>query len=80
VKNNGTKTPMTFSTYKQKFPSKNFVLGVQCIKFVYYVCFAALIRKRLKMDVDTSKIVYSGNNECHMSQENVIKFWVALHP
>jgi len=34
---------MTFSTYKQKFPSKNNFLWVQCAKFVCYVCFAAQI-------------------------------------
>jgi len=27
-----------------------------------------------------SKLVWSGNNGRHMSQENVIKFWVAWHP
>ena len=32
------------------------------------------------MDVGKSKIVWSGNNGCHMSQENVINFGVALHP
>ena len=32
------------------------------------------------MDVSRSKIVWSGTNGCHMSQENVIKFGVALHP
>jgi len=26
------------------------------------------------------KIVWSGNNGCHVFQENVIKFWVALYP
>jgi len=31
------------------------------------------------MDVGKSKIIWSGNNGCHMSQENVINFWVALH-
>jgi len=32
------------------------------------------------MDVGKSKVVWSGNNRCHMSQDNVIKFRVALHP
>jgi len=32
------------------------------------------------MDVGKSKIVWSGNNTCHVSQENVIKLWVALYP
>jgi len=36
--------------------------------------------KVIKMDVGKSNIVWSGNNGCHMSRENVIKFGVALHP
>jgi len=32
------------------------------------------------MDVGQSKIVWSGNNGCHVSQDDVIKLWVALCP
>jgi len=32
------------------------------------------------MDVGQSKTGWCGNNGCHMSQENVIKFWVAWNP
>jgi len=80
---NGSKTRMTFSVHKQKFPSKNPLLGVHCIKFVWYVCFAAQIRffvKVIKMDVGKSKLFWSRYYGCYMSQENVIKLWVALHP
>jgi len=34
----------------------------------------------LKMGVGKSKIVWFWNKGCRMSQENVSKFWVALHP
>jgi len=32
------------------------------------------------MDVDESNIVWSEYNGCHMPQDDVIKFWVALRP
>jgi len=36
--------------------------------------------KVIKVDVGKSKMVWSRNSGCHMSQENVINFGVALHP
>jgi len=39
-----------------------------------------LLLKWLKMDVDESNIVWSEYNGCHMPQDDVIKFWVALRP
>jgi len=32
------------------------------------------------MDVGKKKVVWFGNNACHVSQEDVIKLWVALYP
>ena len=54
----------------------------------YKICMLCMFRcvdtilfwKWLTMNVGKSKIVWSGNNGCHMSQENVTKFWAALHP
>jgi len=33
---------MMFSTHKQKFPSKNLLLGLQCRNCVYCLCSAAI--------------------------------------
>jgi len=32
------------------------------------------------MDLGKSKIVWFGNNGCHMPQDDAIKLWVALYP
>jgi len=47
--------------------------------YVLLCCYDFVV-KEIKMDVGKSKIVCSGNNGYDMSQEKVIKFWVALHP
>jgi len=39
-----------------------------------------LLRKWLTMHIWKQKIVWSGNNGCHVSQEDVCKWWVALYP
>jgi len=39
--------------------------------------FVAKVINNGRREVNTS---WSGNNGCHLSQENVIKFWAALHP
>jgi len=36
--------------------------------------------KMIKNGLGKSKIVWSRNNGCHVSQENVIKLWVTLYP
>jgi len=36
--------------------------------------------KVIKNGRGKSKIVWSESSGCHISQEIVIKFWVALHP
>jgi len=51
-----------------------------CMQCMFRCADTILLWKWLKMDVEKSKIVWSGNNVCHMSQENVIKFRVASHP
>jgi len=56
-------------------------LGVQCLNL--YAMYVPLRRHDFVvkvMDVGKSTIVWSRNNGCHMSQENVIKFGVALCP
>jgi len=65
-------------------PLKNQMFG-DTVHKIYMLCMfrcadTILLWKWLNMDLGKSKIVRSGNNGCHMSQENVIKFWLALHP
>jgi len=50
MKENGSEMRMKFSTHKQKFPSEKSTFEVKGIKFVGYVCFAALIRFCCKSD------------------------------
>jgi len=47
---------------------------------VWHVCFAApIVAKVIENGRCEAKIVSSWNNGCHVSQENVIKLWVALY-
>ena len=70
--------------HTKKFPSKNPHFGDTTQKHLYtgYVSLRRtdFLWKWLKMDVGESKIFWFGNNGRHMSQENVIKSWVALYP
>ena len=80
---NGSKTRMTYSTHKRKFLSKNPLFEGTvykiCMLCTFRLAETILLWKCLKMDVGKSKIVWSRNNGCHMSQKNVIKFGFAFH-
>jgi len=73
-----------FLRTNKNFPLKNPLFGGTvheiCMLCMFRCADTILLRKWLTMDVRKSNIVWSGNNGCHVSQENVIKFWVALHP
>jgi len=72
---------MTFSTLKQKIPSKKSLFWWYPAQNLYEVYVSLrrwiLLRKWLTMEV--KKIVCYGNTGCHVSP-NRMKMWVALHP
>ena len=65
-------------------PLKNPLFGCTVLKICMICMFRCadkiLLWKWLKMNVGKSKMVWSGNDRCHMSQEGAIKSWVALRP
>jgi len=77
---NGFETHVTFSTHKQKFPSKTFhfrgTLYKICMLCVFR-CADTILTCTVSDLKGTSRNQNScfGNNGCHTIQENVIKFW-----
>ena len=51
-----------------------------CMIFTFRCADTILLQKWTTMDIWKSKIVWSGNIGCHVSQEDTCKLWVALYP